>query len=1067
MQDSYITEAPKGVVFPRLLVLLLATLSFLPKAYTQNTFKFNLNSVKQEPLALENLKNLSFHYYGDSQEIYLQLKVFKGKEQILIGDCRTTPFQINRKDKQLPEYALDNLLIDFFKKGYRNYFINKNKTFPQGKYTFVLSAYSADSIQYLGGDRINFFNPGDEDQIVLKKPGNNIHIEKQSYIFQWALKTSIQSNSGLTYQIQLVPVLPWQSPEQAFENNPTWFEANRLSTPQYLYNESNKPLKTNSTYAWRVMAFTEDVIIARSNTKVFHVGSKKENKRDQIAKRFPIKTTTSDSINRLVSETFFDSSSSEWKEEPKLNTPVDSLPGIEKLLPINQLPDSDVKFSGRIQNEGFYSSRPNKDSFHRNSYARTNIATQFQAFGLPLTGNALLTTQNSRLDHSSPSNQLNPFQNGLNRFNLGIDISAIQNNVRERLENEVNQFRDIKNSRDLNALKDSNALENLDHLEANQGQIKEHYGKKYFERLKKLQQLQVIEQMKSRNGPKAKKLEKELSSLNEQLGKKSLNKQALRSLSDSIGMSDLINRRNQNPSDLKENRITEERRLLRRYLEADNSSVKKHLKDSLSKTNPALLEKFESLSRAKAINKMLDDQTGITVDDLKRLGSQNKVESLLLNMESLNVGNFYAQHSPIVLSGMNLSGLNFSYETSHYHVSAAWGKAQNHRLRGNYNQQTGREQENRTKNIFAGKAGLGTEQGSHIFITFLKGTESKDQSGDILLNNYVFGLDGQWNLGDQLTIKSEVARSITKNDGSNLRVLKNETSENVSPNSQNVQKDLAYRIEADYKSSKTDTRINASLNKTGPGYYTSGVPFLRTDQLRYRGRISQNFFKRQITISPYLRREQDNLIQIKQATSMVTSYGGMMNVSFRNYPTLMVNYAPYQQRVIYENQQNRNYQSKGQNLNSTLRYSYQIGAININSQVSHTYQAMKNTQKQQLQKFNTYSYRQTYRLSEPFRLNHEYQYLERHDNSPIQTGKVSGQYRFNSNWRAKLGANYWSQNNSKDEGIGAFASLHFNLLKGLHGSARVKQQNQPGYYYGLDRQQINPFTVRTTIRYKW
>jgi hypothetical protein len=108
--------------------------------------------------------------------------------------------------------------------------------------------------------------------------------------------------------------------------------------------------------------------------------------------------------------------------------------------------------------------------------------------------------------------------------------------------------------------------------------------------------------------------------------------------------------------------------------------------------------------------------------------------------------------------------------------------------------------------------------------------------------------------------------------------------------------DYAYAIGAGYEFTETGTKLSAMTKRVGPAYNSLGVPFLRNDYTRHEGRIEQGFLQRQISLSGYYRRDEDNLTGAKSAGTTVSAFGAGLAINLRNLPYLRLNYAPLTQQ---------------------------------------------------------------------------------------------------------------------------------------------------------------------------
>jgi hypothetical protein len=84
--------------------------------------------------------------------------------------------------------------------------------------------------------------------------------------------------------------------------------------------------------------------------------------------------------------------------------------------------------------------------------------------------------------------------------------------------------------------------------------------------------------------------------------------------------------------------------------------------------------------------------------------------------------------------------------------------------------------------------------------------------------------------------------------------------------------------------------------RVGPGYASFGVPFLRTDNLRVETKAEQRFLDRQVSAAAFYRRDEDNLRETKDNSTVMNAFGAQVGVAVKDYPYLRLSYAPLSQQ---------------------------------------------------------------------------------------------------------------------------------------------------------------------------
>lgn len=150
---------------------------------------------------------------------------------------------------------------------------------PGERYVFRIQATGPDNKQIFSNDGYSewcWFSYGYPEGgiIELQEPFNDKQFEKgEQLIFSWNGSDKSVDGQQFEYKITMVEFdSDTQDVDQAILNNPTFFEK---KMPLVSSNDGgnfllNEPVEPNKSYAWKVVAYTGEQIVAASETFTFH-----------------------------------------------------------------------------------------------------------------------------------------------------------------------------------------------------------------------------------------------------------------------------------------------------------------------------------------------------------------------------------------------------------------------------------------------------------------------------------------------------------------------------------------------------------------------------------------------------------------------------------------------------------------------------------------------------------------------------------------------------------------------------------------------------------------------------
>lgn len=406
-------------------------------------------------------------------------------------------------------------------------------------------------------------------------------------------------------------------------------------------------------------------------------------------------------------------------------------------------------------------------------------------------------------------------------------------------------------------------------------------------------------------------------------------------------------------------RIIERRALLalNRYLVSDSGAALHDVQsaaDSLQRmagSANSAMEQYRKLDefRSTAGSSVLD-----YTDAMEQLGLLSVTEKIMLWLPKVGFGTIFPSLTPLTLNGARVDGTSIEWNPGRvFYISAVKGTTQRPLVRADglridTTLYTNLDNADYGRSLMGGRVGFGAKDGAHwmfsgVYTTDDKASVVQKDSSSISSpqRNIVGSMDfrvepikGIW------TISAEAAGSITVGD---LNAPKFSTDQlpklllDLIDSSASAYADWSGTASTALNIASSGTRISGSLRRIGTGFRALGVPNMRVDVLRFDARADQSFFQRQLTLGVFARRDQDNLIPLKRATTMTTSVGANLGLAIRRLPYVRVSYMPYVQEAqstdtlyAYANRTSMYTLSGG--------YSYRIGDVGASTSASFSRQ---------------------------------------------------------------------------------------------------------------------------------
>jgi hypothetical protein len=339
---------------------------------------------------------------------------------------------------------------------------------------------------------------------------------------------------------------------------------------------------------------------------------------------------------------------------------------------------------------------------------------------------------------------------------------------------------------------------------------------------------------------------------------------------------------------------------------ADVAEDPEKLKDSLKEHAPDQLRDLEKLEKLERLSELKSGDLAEYLPELRDLDLISGTEKFIFNFPTLGIGVNYPNYSPMLLSGVPVTGIDFEFNPGMFYMAATGGKAQSAIRLIDSNYVAFKRQ------LYAGKIGFGRKMGGHLYVT---GLYARDDESSVLFDtsatapttvttppqsNYVLGIEANIPFVEQyFSVQGELLGSVLTGDTRSAGIASSDIPDLIV---KLIDPKISSSVDYSYSASGTVNipeiamKLKGSVKRIGPGFYSLGSPYLRNDLMRIEGRLDQGFLRRQITFTGYFRQEHDNLIVWKDSRTTLTSFGLNLGLNFRNLPFFRLGYVPYIQK---------------------------------------------------------------------------------------------------------------------------------------------------------------------------
>ncbi len=132
--------------------------------------------------------------------------------------------------------------------------VTQTGSVPAGSYQVCIFVLDAETEKELGRDCI-------QQQVAhptppqLISPADGANVTEEHPVFTWMPPVPTPPGQQISYEVKIVEILDNQSPTDAIQSNPAWFEEKGISTTSFQYPTSARKFEPGRRYGWQVTYF--------------------------------------------------------------------------------------------------------------------------------------------------------------------------------------------------------------------------------------------------------------------------------------------------------------------------------------------------------------------------------------------------------------------------------------------------------------------------------------------------------------------------------------------------------------------------------------------------------------------------------------------------------------------------------------------------------------------------------------------------------------------------------------------------------------------------------------------
>lgn len=323
----------------------------------------------------------------------------------------------------------------------------------------------------------------------------------------------------------------------------------------------------------------------------------------------------------------------------------------------------------------------------------------------------------------------------------------------------------------------------------------------------------------------------------------------------------------------------------------------------------------------------------VLVQKLKQLHIPDSVlpkgYKTLSSIQSVSIGRSTADYSELSVKNINITGVQAEYNPRYYYAIAI-GKV-DYRFRDYIVSGRARSRQY----VALARFGKGTRDGNHIFFTYYTGRRqffnaslASQPNGRIPEYNLAgITIEGFYNISRNISLVAEIAKS-SKPYYSLDSLQRKGWMNSVTNFNDRSNEAYAARIQSYFP--KSQTRFSGSIRYTGANFQSFSTFTTGASQLRWKGKLEQPFFKKQLTIISSLEQNDYNNPFVSTAYKSSSVLASLQaNLRFKKWPVISMGYYPSFQLVKTGDEQYT--ESRYYTLSASAGYYYKVKSVQVSS----------------------------------------------------------------------------------------------------------------------------------------
>ena len=346
------------------------------------------------------------------------------------------------------------------------------------------------------------------------------------------------------------------------------------------------------------------------------------------------------------------------------------------------------------------------------------------------------------------------------------------------------------------------------------------------------------------------------------------------------------------------------------FYEVKQAEVKKleHSIDSLQGIYKNFLQKFQRIQKVLHQQAPGGESIKQLQQSLKDAGMEDKelpkFPGILYSLKKLSLGRTMPDFSPLTVKNINVKGVNAEFGNGSWYAAFTAG-AVDFRLR-DFAYATNRQS---PQFVYAARAGLGSREGTHIFVTGYKGKKQ----------TYSFNSPSQQITGAGL----EVQYTWKRNHRVTAEMVQSSTAGNTKVN-WDGRDNRAYNLQWHSYFPQLKANIEGFYQNTGILFQSFNSYRVNAATESWYLKYDQYFFKQQLRLHAAIRKnDYANPLIAQQYTTNTVFKTLQATFRRRKWPTLSIGYIPSSQYTIVDN---TIFESRYQTLTTSIYHTYKAGA---------------------------------------------------------------------------------------------------------------------------------------------